>query len=185
MDAGARTGAASARLTVEASVTVAGVVAPALAADYTVSAQADTAPAVQVQPTSDRYSVTVKVNDLAGMLTAKATGADAQSHVVIKSLVGEIAGLLKLGGTIDEQRRPALRLDVFSVARTGLLQRAGSQPTSDAELAEAQKRISDFEVLSVVGGLRNAMADRSVLQAPFTTIAEIAADPMVLDRQIS
>lgn len=182
VDAGARTGSASARLTVEASFTVSGVVSPPLATGYTVSAQAGAASAVQVQPASERYSVALKVSDLAGLLTVTATGAGEQKHVVIKSLVGEVAALAKQGGTIDEQRRPALRLDVFSVARTGLLQRAGAQPTTDAGLADANRRVSDFDVLGMVGTLRNAMADPSVLPATHPTVADIAADPMALAR---
>ncbi|WP_457321255.1 Ig-like domain-containing protein [Roseateles sp. P5_E11] len=180
VDAGARTGGASARLTVEASFTLSGVVAPQLAAGYTVSAQAGAASAVQVQPSADRYSVTLKVSDLAGLVSVTATGAGEQKHVVIKSLVGEVAALAKLGGTIDEQRRPALRLDVFSVARTGLLQRAGAQPTTDAGLLDAQKRISDFDVLGMIGGLRNAIADRAMLPTQFATLADIATDPQAL-----
>lgn len=182
VDAGTRTGTATARLTVEASFTISGVVVPALAAGYTVSAQAGTGAAVQTQPAGDRYTLTLKTSDLNGMVSVTATGAGEQKHVVIQSLIGEVAALAKLGGTIDEQRRPALRLDVFSVARTGLLQRAGAQPTTDAGLADAFRRISDFDVLGLVGGLRNAMADRSVLPAQAPTIADIAADPVALAR---
>lgn len=184
VDAGARTGSATARMTVEASFMLSGVVAPQLAAGYTVSAQAGAAPAVQTQPTADRYSLTVKTSDLNGMVTVTATGAGEQSHVVMKSLIGEVASLARLGGTIDEQRWPALRLDVFSVARDGMLKRASAQPTSDAGLVDANKRVSEFELLSMIGGLRNAITDRTLLPAKFPTVADIAADPVALAQAV-
>lgn len=184
VEAGARTGSATARLTVEASFTLSGVVVPQLAAGYTVSAQAGAASAVQTQPTADRYSLTVKTSDLSGMVTMTATGAGEQGHVVMRSIVGEVASLAKLGGTIDEQRRPALRLDVFSVARDGLLKRAGAQPASDAALVDANKRVSEFELLSMIGGLRNSIADRTLLPAKFPSVADIAADPVALAQAV-
>lgn len=185
LDVGTRSSSAVTRLVVEASLTLSGEVKADAAANYTVSAEVGSRPPVKVQSAGGLYSLKISSSKPADMVSLAAAGTGSQAHVVLKSLVGDFGTLAQSRGTpLDVQHRSALRIDLFSTARHALLKRKGALPGSSSSLALAQQRLSDFDVLSLIGGLRNAISDPGLLPPGTASIAEAAERPQQLAKAV-
>ncbi len=144
---------AAVTLSVQASLTLAGVVSDGpIAGARVVASLGDQAPVSVDADALGVYSLTLKTAQPDAFLTLTATGIGAQTQVVLSSLVGEVSGLAShaVAGKLDSAAAPALRINHLSTAVAGLLSQAspdGKPPGSDKALAELAQKVSVEEML--------------------------------------
>ena len=158
---------AAVTLSVEASLTLAGVVSDGpIAGAKVVASLGDQAPVSVNADALGAYSLTLKTAKPGAFLTLTAFGIGTQSQVVLSSLVGEMSGLASnaVAGKLDSATAPALRINHLSTAMTGLLSQAnpdGKPPSSDMALAELAQKVG-VEAMLDAAALIKLVVDHGV-----------------------
>lgn len=145
-------------LNVTAKVTLSGTVSdgPLPGASVVATIGAATLPAV-IADGSGAYQVTVETSDPSAYISLKAQGADAQSHVVLTTLVGDAqaAAAAATSGTVNASSLPALNVTHLSTAVAVLTQRAlGKPPVSSAEVGSVQGLFTSGEVIDMATAIK-------------------------------
>ena len=117
----------------------------------------------------------IKSSKASDFVTLTATGAGAQSKVVLTSLVGEVSGLASASknDTLTSEVNPALMVTHLSAAQAGLMAQAGKLPTSNAELVIASQKIDSFAVLDAAALVKLVVDAGVALPAAAGTTREL------------
>ena len=147
---------ATVKLTVEAALTLQGVVTDAPIANASVKASVGGKTFSTTADANGNYSVEIKSSQPAEFITLTASSDRTLPKVVLSSLVGE-AGTLAAkakGGKVSADQSPSLNITHLSAARAGLIMQAGTTPKSDAELAAATQAINAQVLLNSAAALQ-------------------------------
>ena len=129
-------------------LTIGGVAQPAVTADA-----------------NGNYSVDVTTATPTDFITLQATGAGAQSNVVLSSLVGDAsatAAVAATDGTVSATALPAANVTNVTTAEAVLTAQAlGKAPTSSADIAAAQGQFSSDQTIQMATAIK-LVADAGV-----------------------
>lgn len=185
---GDKTSEADVQLTVNAEFTLAGRVHDApLAGASVVATVGATVLAPVVTAADGSYRVTVRSADPSAFVSLQATGAGAQSTVVLKSLLGELRELAPLAAaaasaasgtpTLTVAMWPAADVTHISTATAALAQIALGKPVaSAADLASVQGRFNGDQVIDVATAIKLVADNGVALPAGSATTLALAGD---------
>lgn len=174
------------KLTVEANLTLAGVVRDGPIAKAKVTATLGVQPGVSVDANElGEYSLALKTSRPSDFLTLSASGVGPQSQVVLTSLAGEVAGLATSAsaGKLSGAEAPALRITHLSTALAGLLAQAspdGKAPTSDKGMSEAAAKLNPDDVLDAAALIQLVVDHGVALPAEAKSTQELVASAATL-----
>jgi len=163
---GDQTSTADVHISVAAHMTLAGVVRddamPGAQVVLTIGGVA--LPAVTADANGN-YSVDITTTTPTDFITLKATGAGAQSNVVLSSLVGDAsatAAVAATDGTVSATALPAANVTNVTTAEAVLTAQAlGKAPTSSADIAAAQGQFSSDQTIQMATAIK-LVADAGV-----------------------
>lgn len=178
LSVGGQSSTAEVQVAVAAELAVSGVVRDAPLPGATVVATVDGEELPPVTADAEgRYTLTIETADPAAFVSLKATGADAQSHVVLTSLVGEaaeVAAAAAEDGSVSDAALPAANVTHVSTAVAVLTQQAlGRVPASSADLAAVQGRFTGTQTVEIAAAIK-LVADGGV------ALPEGSADTLAL-----
>ena len=166
LTAGGQTSTADVHITVAAHMTLSGTVRDAAmpGAQVVLTIGGVAQPAVTADA-DGHYSVDVITATPTDFITLKATGAGAQSHVVLSSLVGDAsatAAAAAADGTVSAASLPAANVTNVTTAEAVLAAQAlGKTPASSADIAAAQGQFSSAQTLQMATAIK-LVADAGV-----------------------
>ena len=163
---GDKTSTASVQIAVAAHMTLSGTVRddamPGAQVVLTIGGVAQ--PAVTADANGN-YSVPVTTSTPGDFITLQATGAGAQSNVVLSSLVGDAsatAAVAATDGTVSATSLPAANVTNVTTAEAVLTAQAlGKAPTSSADIAAAQGQFSSDQTIQMATAIK-LVADAGV-----------------------
>ena len=111
------------------------------------------------------YAIDIATATPTDFITLKATGAGAQSNVVLSSLVGDAsatAAVAATDGTVSASALPAANVTNVTTAEAVLTAQAlGKAPTSSADIASAQGQFSSAQTIQMATAIK-LIADAGV-----------------------
>ena len=163
---GDRTSTADVQIAVAAHMTLSGTVRddamPGARVVLTIGGVAQ--PAVTADA-DGKYSVDISTATPTDFITLKATGAGAQSNVVLSSLVGDAgatAAVAATDGTVSATSLPAANVTNIATAEAVLTAQAlGKTPASSADIAAAQGQFTSAQTLQMATAIK-LVADAGV-----------------------
>lgn len=166
---------AEVKLTVEASLTVEGLVSDAPIANAKVVLKLGDKSFTADADANGRYSIAIKTVEPRAFISLSAQGIGAQSYVVLESLVGEAQSLAALtqSGKVTAQQLPALNVTHLSSAQVGLFAQQGSVPSTDAELKTRSAKLKGFDILDAAALIKLLVDDQVPLPSPAKTTQEL------------
>jgi hypothetical protein len=152
---------AEVKLTVEASMTVEGLVSDGPIANAKVTLKLGDKHFLADADANGRYSISVKTVEPSAFISLSAQGIGAQSHVVLESLVGEAKSLADLSqsGKVTALQAPALNVTHLSSAQVGLFAQGGKLPATDAELKARSAKLKGFDILDAAALIKILVDD--------------------------
>jgi len=166
---------ATVKLSVEAEIELNGSISPIPVTTTEVTAQVGERQFKGTADAQGRYKLSVKSTQAEAPVRLTAKGSGAQAHFAYASLIA-----LPATSPLTEQQLPALRLDVLTTARQGLLLQRGALPTTSTGLREAFGRQSLHDVIDVATLLRHVLQDGAALPAGMATTTDLAANASAL-----
>ncbi|MCV2352878.1 Ig-like domain-containing protein [Paucibacter sp. B2R-40] len=172
---GSASSEAEVKLTVEASLTVEGLVSDGPIANAKVVLKLGDKSFTADADANGRYSITVKTIDPGAFISLSAQGIGAQSHVVLESLVGEAKTLagLNQSGKVTAQQLPALNVTHLSSAQVGLFAQQGQLPSTDAELKARSAKLKGFDIIDAAALIKMLVDDHVPLPAEAKTTQDL------------
>jgi len=182
VELGSASSVAIVRVKVEAEIELSGSTMPIASASMEVTAQVGDQQFKTTTDATGAYKLSVKSSRAESFIALTARGSGAQSHWVLASQVADFGTLLAVSSAsqIGEASWPALRLDVLSTARQGLLQQQGSLPTTGAALRDALARQEPRDLIDIATLLRHILVDGAALPDGTANTAELAGKPSAL-----
>ncbi len=163
---GDKSSVANVQLAVAAHMTISGTVRDdAMPGAQVVLSVGGTAQPAVTADADGKYSVDVVTSKPSDFITLKATGAGAQSNVVLSSLVGDAsatAALASTDGTVSATALPAANVTNITTAEAVLTAQAlGRTPASSADIAAAQGQFSSAQTIQMATAIK-LVADAGV-----------------------
>ena len=169
-------------LTVQAQFTLRGVVTDGPLTQASVVAAVGAQRFTATADAEGRYSLPVVSSTPSDFVTLTATGAGAQSAVVLSSLVGEVSGLAAAvqGDAVTSAAARGLMVTHLSSAQAGFMAQAGRLPASNAELLEAAQKLDSMAVLDAAALVKLVVDFGVALPAGMATTRDLLASAPLL-----
>lgn len=182
VDLGTAYSTATVKLTVEAEIELSGSITPPPNSLTEVTAQVGDQQYKTNADASGTYKLSVKTAQPTAFITLTARESGARAAYVYSSLVGEASSLTALAAMpkIGAEHWPALKLDVLTTARRGLLEQRGVQVKTTSELKDALARQDPSDLLDIATLLGHVYEDPAALPAGTATTADLAASASAL-----
>lgn len=166
---------AEVKLTVEASMTVEGLVSDAPIANAKVVLKLGDKSFTADADANGRYSIAIKTVEPRAFVSLSAQGIGAQSYVVLESLVGEARTLADASpsGKVTAQQLPALNVTHLSSAHVGLFSQQGKLPNTDAELKARSAKLKGFDILDAAALIKLLVDEQVPLPSEAKTTQDL------------
>lgn len=171
-------------LTVQAQMSLRGVVTDGPLAQATVVAAVGAQRFTTTTDAQGRYSLSVTTSLPSEFVTLTATGVGAQRTVVLTSLVGEVSGLAAAAaadGAVSSNAARGLMVTHLSSAQAGLMAQAGPLPTSNATLLAASQRLDSPAVLDAAALVKLVVDSGVALPAGAATTRDLLQSASLLN----
>ena len=170
-------------LTVQAQLSLRGVVTDGPLAQATVVAAVGAQRFTTTTDAQGRYTLPVTTSLPGEFVTLTATGAGTQSAVVLSSLVGEVSGLAAaaaVDGAVTSEAMRGLMVTHLSSAQAGSMAQDGPLPTSNATLLVAGQKLDSLAVLEAAALVKLVVDFGVALPAGVATTRDLLASAPLL-----
>lgn len=181
-DVGAATSTASVKLTVEAELTLSGSLKPVPTTPTEITAQVGERQFKASADANGAYLVKIKSSRADALVTLTSQSTGAQARLALASAVADFGALsAQPGAQVDETQWPALRLDLLTTGRYGLLLGAG-MPTTGTGLHASLRSQDPTDLFNIVMLLRHIVEENGDLPGATTTTLDLLRSKTALAR---